>query len=396
MDSDILNFAIENGIVDITTIQEQVAEMKIKKYVSMHNHKIWQGKDGYWCTYITTENGRKFVKKKTEQEIKVLIADLYGAMINPTVETCYNEWIKNKIEYGEITIATKNRYKIDYDRFVKEPFGEKSIADIDSKTLEKFVRETIADNQLTAKAYGNLRTVIKGIWKYALNNNFTNLSISTFFADLDISKKAFAKKKQKTQVFTTDETDEIINYLWENPIIENLAIILCFQTGMRIGEVSALTYMDIEDNYINVNKQEVTYKGDENSHKYVYEVVDYAKTDAGTRKIYITDSVHKTIEAIKRRNHNGKYLLEKNGKKIHKTVLGGYINKVCDDLGIERRSMHKIRKTYATLLLDAGCDEAFVVSQMGHSDIKVTRDYYYFTNKRENDYISQINKAIDF
>ena len=49
---------------------------------------------------------------------------------------------------------------------------------------------------------------------------------------------------------------------------------------------------------------------------------------------------------------------------------------ICDKLGIERISPHKLRKTYASRLFGAGVDERIICSQMGHTDIRTTKQYY--------------------
>ena len=61
---------------------------------------------------------------------------------------------------------------------------------------------------------------------------------------------------------------------------------------------------------------------------------------------------------------------------------------------IEYRSVHKIRKTFATTLLNSGVDEVYVKTIMGHEDINTTRSHYYYCNKRKKDYENQIKSAI--
>jgi len=56
--------------------------------------------------------------------------------------------------------------------------------------------------------------------------------------------------------------------------------------------------------------------------------------------------------------------------------------------------MHKIRKTYGTTLIDGGADEAFIKTQMGHSDIETTRKYYYFSNKNDENRANQVEAAL--
>jgi hypothetical protein len=46
LDKDILNFALENGIIDISTIREQIEMSKREEYLKMHPYKIWQATNG--------------------------------------------------------------------------------------------------------------------------------------------------------------------------------------------------------------------------------------------------------------------------------------------------------------------------------------------------------------
>ncbi len=68
-------------------------------------------------------------------------------------------------------------------------------------------------------------------------------------------------------------------------------------------------------------------------------------------------------------------------RKIYTNTFNDRLYKACDSCGIPRRSMHKIRKTYGTLLLDTNIEDSLVMEQMGHSDIATTRRYYYFSIK---------------
>ena len=58
------------------------------------------------------------------------------------------------------------------------------------------------------------------------------------------------------------------------------------------------------------------------------------------------------------------------------------------------RSMHKIRKTYATKLINNNVDEKIIMRQMGHTDISTTKQYYYFNDKSDDDARLQIQNAL--
>ena len=95
-------------------------------------------------------------------------------------------------------------------------------------------------------------------------------------------------------------------------------------------------------------------------------------------------------------NPNGEYLFENHGKRIRGNTFNKRLSTICDKLDIPRRSMHKIRKTYATTLIDKKVSESFIQEQMGHSDITTTRKLYYFSNEFEEEKYKQIEEAISF
>ena len=70
-----LNFALENGMIYLDTIQMQIEMNERKKYLEMHNYKVWQSEtDHKWRTHLPDEEkGRKLVKKSTKEDIEKAI-----------------------------------------------------------------------------------------------------------------------------------------------------------------------------------------------------------------------------------------------------------------------------------------------------------------------------------
>ena len=238
-----------------------------------------------------------------------------------------------------------------------------------------------------------------GIFKYAKKKKLTELSISNFFGDLDLSKKIFRKnvKEINQQVFLEEEIPLMLEALRKDGSIEALACVLVFQTGMRVGEIASLKREDVNFNErtISIRRMEIKYKSEEIG-KQVHEVVEYTKSDNGMRDILITEKTIQTIKEIIKLNPFGDYLFEKNGKRIFKENYNDKMIHTCEKLGIEKRSIHKARKTYGTTLIDANVDESLILKQMGHSDIKCTKEYYYYCNRAKEGKLEQIQKAISF
>ena len=401
-EDEILKYAVKNGILNLPYVQNKIIMHKREELLKEHPYKIWEGKDGKWRTYLPDkEKGRVLKKRTTKEAINELIIEYWDKAekeLNPTMRSVFDEWTQEKLRYRASSRGTYDRYEADFVKFIeKSELNNIPIADITVEMLETFIKTTIADHKLTSKCYSNIRTLVSGIFKYAKKKKYTQLSITCFFGDLEISSKMFAKtiKNDEEQVFLEDEIPKVIEYLKSNPTIENLGILLEFQTGVRIGELAALKPTDIVGNRLHIQRTEIKYK-DEFTRKYIFEVREYPKTDAGVRYIILTSKTMDTINRIKQLNPNGEYLFMKNGKRIRASALNERIIKACKKLEITRKSSHKIRKTYGTLLVDSNVDDSLIIKQMGHTNIKTTKEFYYFSNKSRENQTKQIDEAIKF
>lgn len=393
-ESEYLKTALDCGMIDLATLQATIEMAEKQKYLAMHDQRIWQGAKKYWYTYLYIDGKRKVVKKKNRADLDEFLISHYRMMAeNPTVKETFYLWLNEKYELQEIKKGTYDKYENDFIRFFSD-FKDRKIKSIDADTLEMFIRQTIGQMELTNKAYANLRTLIIGIFKYAKRKKLTDLSISTFFSDLQLSRKVFKQnpKDKRTEVFSEEETEIIIAHLKDHPSLIHLGMLLCFQTGLRVGELVALKFSDESDRTLHVQRQEIKYKDDDG--KTVVEVVEYTKTEAGNRHIILTDGAKETLKLM-RKYSDAEYIMQRD-KRIRCSTINHELYRVCKRCGLNPRSMHKIRKTYATTLIDAGVDDSITMEMMGHSDITTTRKFYYFSRGGDDKKLKQISKAICF
>ncbi len=382
-----LKLICENGKIDIgiENVQERMKElqtiMDAQTYLSKHNYKIWQGNNGFYYTYLPDiVKERILLKRKSESDLMKAIIDFYKC--HNTVCMLFEEWLDYKKLYRLIKEPSVIRYENDYRRFIYgTDFGNTEVANVTEEMLEKFIISAIFDNNLTAKAFSGLRTILIGMFKYAKKRKYTTISVTNFFGDLELSPNMFRHvvKNDGDEIFTDFEVRQISNYVKEHPTIRNLGVLLAFHTGLRVGELTALTPDDIdwENHILLINKTEIKIK-DKETGKYTYAVSDQGKTENSTRNVVFTASAEWVLHQILKINPHGTYLFENpEGKRIRGTTMNKRLHGICRALGIKERSIHKSRKSYATQLLDAGVGDALIISQLGHSDILTTRKHYY-------------------
>lgn len=400
---ELLDFAVKNDNIDLVGIRNEYENMKREQYLEQHNHTVWQSNDGKWRTYLDDVNSpRGYVLKvrTTEKAIKDLIIKYYkDKELNPYIDQVFNEWNNQRLYFGEISKQSHNRYLNDFKRFFPKDclLRQKKFRQITEKDIETFIKTTIHEKKLSSKTYSGLRTIIRGIFKYGKKENLTTISITTFFGDLELSRRAFTRKvvDKESEVFNENEITIVKSYLQKRGTIRDLGVLLAFETGLRVGELSALKKEDIikSRKCIHIQRTEITYKDPETNER-ICEVRDFPKTEAGDRYLIIPDSAIAILDDILIQSASGEYLFSEHGKRIRSNAFNRRLTRVCDDLHIKHRSMHKIRKTYGTTLLDADVDESIVAEQMGHSDIATTKRFYYRSNKNDNTKFEQISKAL--
>lgn len=408
-----MRYAVENGILNPDDVRKEIMKKEDEKYLEMHkeHHKIWfDEKANQWMTYIdepSSKRGFSLKRRKEKANLEKLIIEHYRAIEEkPRIADIFHSWIDLKFKYGEIKEQTKTRYENDFRRFFPEDneICMKYIADITEIDLEMFIKGNIKKHKLTKKTYNGLKILIKGVFKYARKKKLTDIIISVFFDELDLSKNIFTtqvKKSDEEEVYSEEEIPLIKDYLLKKGTLRYLGVLLVFVTGMRVGELSALKPEDIQvkekGSFIHVCRTEVHYsiENEQGKRKNVVKVQHFAKSEAGNRHIILNSFAIQIIQRIGELNPNPKeYLFEENGKRIKIKGFSGALKRTCKNLAIPFRPMHKIRKTYGTTLLDNHVSETLVAYQMGHSDISTTKKYYYRNNKSQKHKVEEIERAL--
>lgn len=388
-----------------------VMKKENEKYLEKHNNKIWfDEKANQWMTYIdepSVKRGFVLKRRKEKASLEKLIIEHYRAIEEqPWISDIFHDWLTLKFKYGEISEQTRTRYENDFRRFFPDDneICMKYIADITEIDLEMFIKGNIKKHKLTKKTYNGLKILIKGIFRHARKKKLTDVIISVFFDELDLSKNIFTIREKKTdteEVYSEEEIPIIKEYLLKKDSLRYLGILLVFVTGLRVGELAALKPEDIRlkenSGTIHVCRTEVHYNEEKEpgKRKNVVRVQEFAKSEAGNRKIIVNSFAVQILRRIQELNADPKeFLFEENGKRIKIQGFSRALRRTCENLEIPFRPMHKIRKTYGTTLLDNQVSETLVAHQMGHADISTTRKYYFRNNQSEKHKIEEIERAL--
>lgn len=373
--------AVEYGIVDLQQIQEELDMQKRQEYIKNHPQKIWQGTtNGFWYTYIPDDiEGRRLIKKKSEKDLHDVIINYWKEQEeNPTLKEVFQKWNDEKLSWKEIQSNTHERNECLFRTY----FGEVENTRIKSVTpqwIECFIKEQIVKHEMSKKSFTALKSLTKSIFKKAKKEKYIDYYIRDVFEDMEISNKAFVKKvrDETKEVYTQEEVMKMAGYAKDYLGIRNLAVLLMFLTGVRIGELVAIKKEDVDELRIKICRTEVRTKK-ECGRGYNYDVRDFPKSEAGVRDYPVTKQVKQVLGMILAENPEGEYLFMEKGERIKTVMIRSQVKKICKAVGITYKSPHKVRKTHITILKDNHIGDKIVTSVAGHTDIECTNTYYHF------------------
>ena len=184
------------------------------------------------------------------------------------------------------------------------------------------------------------------------------------------------KTEKEMNILTLDQFNELIEKV-DHIEIKTVLIIL-FYTGIRLGELQALTWNDIdfENKKINVNKTYARIKKKD--------LITSPKTRKSIRTVSIPSIVVQAIQEYK----NSLYEPKNRVFKISRTSIRDTLTKLTKELGFNHVRIHDLRHSHASLLINNGINILAISERLGHDSINTTLETYshlYPKSSREVD-----------
>lgn len=414
-----LQYAIDQGIINLDDVRTDMKEKEKQRILNQHPYRIWMGKDGRWRTYLPDKdkpNKRRSIAKTKQSKLEDEIIRFYTenedeqyiSLINPTLSEIYPEWLvyRNALTKSSSTIK---RFKSVWNTWYKDTeISHKHLNDLDYLYLNQWANLIVKDNNLDTKQYYLIVSILKQILEFAVDKRYI---ADNPFDKVKISKKMFQHRKKpsnKEQIFLVNEQkliDNVTRTKFENRpwCVSPLLVLLNFQLGLRIGELVALKWEDVNGNYITICRMEVTTYAVTPDGDVVpdgYKVVPYVKSDAGYRDVYL-NSIAKSLLVEIRKVHlkctyydnNYIFIASRIKKRGTSRTFTKYLESLCDSIGIANKSNHKIRKTYISSLFDHGVNINTIREQAGHEDEKTSLNNYCFDQKNTTEKERELEKA---
>ena len=294
-----------------------------------------------------------------------------------TLNDVYNEWCPFKRR--QIKISSLSVYQLMYMKIVAPRFGDTKVESMDKKMVTSFIYELL-DSGRSKKYCSDILILIKMLIRFAGDELDVKVSGTTWKSLWPTNNKAVAPKLER---YSAEEYRKIVSCVMNNPSPRNLGILLAICSGMRIGEVCALQWRDVDlvNKVIHVSKTiERIYMPDNigtDKRKTVIEI-GTPKTSSSDRYIPILKDILPIVKKFSSVCNPDYYVCSCSEEFIEPRVFRSYYRRfILDKVKLDHCiKFHGLRHTFASTLIENKVDVKTVSTILGHSDISTTLDVY--------------------
>ena len=307
--------------------------------------------------------------------------------LDATLDTWFAYWIN--IKGKELKPSTIETYKSQYLAKVSPIIGNMLVSEIRPIHCQNVLNE-YSDKK--TKYLRKIKTIMYQVLEYAVQNdaiekNPCNMSVNANIGEKSKQREALTIEQQRAFLDAIKDS----NY--------NLQFRFVLQTGLRVGEMSALKWQDI-----NLKDKTLTVKHSMSRLKGQW-VLTEPKTNAGIRTIPLTEEALLILREQKEKNKNMKVInienkdyifLSRNGMIIHTPTYDISLKKICERNNLPQISIHILRHTFATRCIEAGMKPKTLQKILGHTTIQMTMDLYvHVTDDEKIKEMGKVAKALN-
>ena len=415
---ELYQFYIDYGTIALSDVISSTEEVIMKKILKqIHPYDIYFSEyENRWCTYIKDDSqlsGRKRIVRKQKGALEKYLLEHYRTQLNTvkvyTFEGLYVEFMQYKD--ATTSINTVKEYVKAFNRFYKnDPIIKEDLTKIAIPTLRMWLEKNIRRYKLNYKSYEKMAVVFNQLYKYAIQMEYIDKNP---FDRIDVRSLGLfnaPKKNKQKRVFSKSETKDINEVAFEDfankPYCVPLAVLLTFQTGLRISEIVALkkSDIDLDSKTLRVCRFERSlqnvsddFQSLTNCEKQIIECD--TKGEFGERIVDLTDDAIYILQLLydyyESENMNSEWLFVNKSGHIHNRAMDLRIKKYCRMIGIEEKSLHKVRSTYISMLRASGMSFEKIQELVGHKSVLTTIKHYLYDTEEDIENRRILNECLN-
>ncbi|MFD2034220.1 tyrosine-type recombinase/integrase [Belliella marina] len=294
-------------------------------------------------------------------------------------------WKVDKKQY--VKKSSFSAYVLLIENHILPVFGDKY--NIEEAEVQVFVFQKLKQG-LSHKTIKDILIVLKMILKFGAKNKWLD------YTPFDIQYPT-EREKHNIEVLSRTDQKKIMNYIQEHFTFRNLGVYICLSSGMRIGEICALTWEDVDTDtgIINVNRTIQRIYVIEDGERKTELILDTPKTKNSIREIPISKDLLRILKPFKKIVNPSFFVLTNDAKPTEPRTYRSYYKNLMKELNMPELKFHGLRHSFATRCIESNCDYKTVSVLLGHSNISTTLNLYVHPNmEQKKKAIEQMFKAL--
>ena len=311
------------------------------------------------------EKLKNIVKKEDEKLNFKVIAD---------------EWLETK----KITIKESTYYNYVYfiNKYIVNMLGDMNIEELQSYNFNEFITELM--KTLSNKTIRDILCIVKSILNYANEEYDANIKIKKI--------KSPQLIQEKVEILSNREKGRLENACIRENTLKSIGILVCLNTGLRIGEICALKLenINLDKNILYVKKTlQRVYNKEERKTKVI---IDVPKTISSIRAVPISNKLYEIIKPLKKDYKDEDFFLTGNKEKYFEPrSYQKYFKDILRKCKIKGYKFHTLRHTFSCNCIEVGMDAKSLSEILGHSKVEITLNRYVHSSyKMQKKYLEKL------
>lgn len=361
----------------------------------MSKGTVYKRKDGRWECRISMgkdENGKRIFRSfygesREEAEYKAMILHDYTekeyALTEMTVKELVTEWLH--VMTSRIKESTAANYVMKAEKHLIPAFGSIQCCLLKANDIYSFIERKLKEG-LSTRYLSDIIVLFKSIFRYA----------SREYHIRNVLDGIILPKKNKPEIAVLDKAQQLRleNFLDKHPSVTTVGISISMYMGLRIGEVCALQWRDIdfEKRTLTVSKtiQRVQCR---NGAKRTKLIITEPKSESSKRTIPIPDYL---LPLLRKYKADGDiYVISGKRKSVEPRTIQYRFAKILHNADLPSFHYHSLRHLFATRCVELGFDVKTLSEILGHSSVEVTLNRYIHSDmERKRTCMSLLSKCV--